>query len=473
MKTEKLISYLRSGFPCFWLRTHEPNRVRSEVYAMLKDFVRKDGEKYSIAEWTCTKNPNPLEALNGLAQAPDLTVLFAYNFHWFGDKPQVVQTIQDNIPLWSNGGKALVVVSPSEKIPFELQKDFVLLDLPLPEEKEILSAIKHIAPKEDIIPQEKGLQRLISACKGLTRAELESVLALSFVETEGKEFSIPVINQHKAMAIAKTGFLEVIKPTVTFNDIIGYNIYKDHILTTHDHPKAKGNISIGPPGCGKTSITKAIVAETGRFGVAVNMGRLFSKYQGETDQNINTVISLIEALGDCFVLIDEFEKQFAGASSDGSLDSGTTRRATGRWLDFLQNRPSGIYICATANSFNGIPDEYLRPGRWDSSPFYIDLPSAATRKKILELYVNKADMKMPKKIPNMEHFSGAEIEAMVHMAEMKGIELEQAAKSIIPQAKNASESIKRLREWAKLHAQPAEEDMPVKLNGKRKMDVGF
>jgi SpoVK/Ycf46/Vps4 family AAA+-type ATPase len=178
------------------------------------------------------------------------------------------------------------------------------------------------------------------------------------------------------------------------------------------------------------------------------MGSLFSKFQGETDQNINTVIDLITAIGDCIVLVDEFEKQFAGASSDGTLDSGTTRRATGRWLDFLQNRPQGVYIVGTANSFAGIPGEYLRPGRWDTSPFFIDLPTPDVRKNILEHYCKKAGINC-KMAPKMDLFSGAEIEALVHIASMRGISLKAAADTIIPQAKTMAENVEQLREWAK------------------------
>jgi SpoVK/Ycf46/Vps4 family AAA+-type ATPase len=247
---------------------------------------------------------------------------------------------------------------------------------------------------------------------------------------------------------------------------VGYDNFKQFILETIDNPKAKGVMAIGPPGCGKTTLMKAVVGETGKFGLSVNMGSLFSKFQGETDQNINTVIELITAIGDCVVLIDEFEKQFAGASSDGSLDSGTTRRATGRWLDFLQDRPRGVYVVGTANSFKGIPGEYLRPGRWDTSPFFIDLPSSDVRKQILQYYCKRLDIKHPQSpSPAMTDYSGAEIEAMCHIADMRGINLVDASECIIPQAKTMAESIEALREWAKDRTIPAEK--VIKGGGKK------
>ena len=170
----------------------------------------------------------------------------------------------------------------------------------------------------------------------------------------------------------------------------------------------------------------------------------------------------------------EFEKQFAGAGSDGSLDSGTTRRATGRWLDFLQDRPPGVYIVGTANSFTGIPGEYIRPGRWDSSPFFIDLPTQEVKMKILKYYIKKAELSAPKKQKilgsMMKDFSGAEVEALVHIANMRNTSLEDAAKCIIPQARTMSEDVNTLREWAKDRTIPAE-NIPSTKTSKHHLDI--
>jgi len=476
MKADKIINYLRAGFSAFWLRTSEPDHVRATVYETIKAFTRKDGGQYNINEWSMShQNKDPKSPLDALNSAEDYNLMFLYNWHWFSKQPGVVQTIQDNLRIWGNQGKAIICVSHTNEIPPELSKDFVLLDLSLPDTEEITHIINHMAPSKDVLPESNGdMHRLVNSCKGLARAELENVLALSIVETEGESFKVSTINDHKAQAIQKTGFLDVLAGDLTFADVIGYNVIKDFTLETIDDPRAKGIMAIGPPGCGKTSFMKALVGETGKFGLSVNMGSLFSKFQGETDQNINTVIDLITAIGDCIVLVDEFEKQFAGASSDGSLDSGTTRRATGRWLDFLQNRPQGVYIVGTANSFAGIPGEYLRPGRWDTSPFFIDLPTPEVRKNILEHYCKKAKIDC-KLAPKMDLFSGAEIEALVHIASMRGISLKAAADTIIPQAKTMAENVEQLREWAKDRCISAEKSIKggkvTPLKRRRKIDA--
>jgi len=475
MKATRIVNYLRSGFSLFWMSTFEPNRVRENIYEMIKSYERKDGNQYKIIDWTMAKEANPLKALQELTAADPFTILFAHNFHWFSDKPPIVQYIQDMIPQWQAQGKAFVSVSPVEKIPVELSKDFVLMEFNLPDKDEIITSIHRVMPDDSEIPN-KEVDQIVDSCRGLTRAEVEATLSLAWVEMEGKGFDIQTINEYKAQAIMKTGFLEVLQPIVTFADVIGYGNIKQFVLDTINNPKAKGIMTIGPPGCCKTTLMKAIVAETGKFGLSVSMGNLFSKFQGETDQRVKQTIDLIRSIGPCLVLIDEFEKQFAGSGSDGSLDSGTTKRATSKWLDFLQDRPDGVYIVGTANSFVGIPPEYLRPGRWDSSPFFLDLPTDRMKRKILEHYCKKADIKIPKKAYNlllMDKYSGAEVEALVHIASMRSISLYEAEKCVIATAKTSEDSITALREWAKDRTIPAEAVPGLKAinGGKRNLDV--
>jgi SpoVK/Ycf46/Vps4 family AAA+-type ATPase len=475
-KTEdRIINYLRAGFHLFWLKTHEPWRVKRNIYEALQNFQLKNGGTFKTLSWDCLENADFLYPLAQLTEAEENSVMFMYNYHWYMDKMKAIQTIQNLGPAWANMGKAAVVVSPVQKIPVELEKDFVVLDLQLPKEEEIRDAARIAVPDEGYIPSDNEvMQRICRSAIGLTRQEIENVFSLSIVE-HGK-FDIATINDYKAMTIAKSGFLDVLPTNLTFQDVIGYKEIKDFIMDSIFDPRAKGLMTIGVPGCGKTTLMKSIVGETGKFGLSVNMGRLFGKYQGETDKNVDAVIELITAIGDCLVLIDEFEKQFAGAGSSGELDSGTTRRATGRWLEFLQDRPQGAYIVATANSFKGIPGEFLRPGRWDTSPFFIDLPVPKVRKNIMSYYANKADIPIPKgkDYPEMKDFTGAEIEAMVHIADMRGIKLNEAEKCVIPQAITLKAEINALREWAKDTCLPADTSLPAMVaatDARRRVDV--
>lgn len=418
----KLINHLRAGFPCYWMTTSEPNRVKKLLYKALEEYPLSNGAHYKVNDWTCIKEKDPMAPLVALTEAEPNSVTFLYNYHWYIGKQPVIQAIQDFTPVWSNQGKAIVVVSAVESIPKELEKEFTMIPLTLPKEDEICSALEAVAPDDSYVPKDPDdINAIVRVSKGLTRREIENVFALSLVEHG--EFNTQTINDYRSQIVTKSGLADILSTDITFEDIIGYEELKNQVMDTIHKPDAKGIIAIGPAGTGKTTLMQAIANESGKLAVKIRTGKLFSKYQGETDQNVDALIDMLIALGDCFALFDEFEKQFAGVGSSGETDSGTGARMGGRFLEFFQDTPSGIYRGATCNSFYGIPPAYFRPGRWDSSPFYVGLPTDNVKSKILNYYIKKFDLakKQSKEIPKMVDWTGAEIEALCHNASMRDI----------------------------------------------------
>ena len=476
-KAKNIISYLRAGFSAFWISTPEPHRVEMMIGELIKSYTKKDGSQWEVKAWRCTtkdkETQDPVKVLEGINALPENTVILLHNFHWFLEKNKLlVQIIQDCFSEWANAGKAIVVISSTSNIPLEVQKYFTLLELPLPNEEELkVSMTKAISESPDEMKpkNEKEETQIIKSARGLTTNEAENVFALSLIE-HGK-LSPETIGDYKAQIISKSGFLTIVPKTRDFSCIKGLNPIKQDIRNTINDPKSKGSLLIGPPGTGKTTILYGIAGEfVEKIVLKVIIGKLFSKYHGETDANVDYVINLFIALaGNLVVILDEFEKQFSGVSESGDTDSGVTKRANSRWLDFFQDRPEGINVYGTANSFENIPPEYLRAGRWDTAPYYVGMPNAESRQEILEYYLKKHNMKKAKEKIKMDLWSGADIEALVHNASMRNIPLKDAVRLIRPQAITHKEQLEALEAWAKTNAIPAE-DAPVKKNG-RKLDV--
>lgn len=461
-----LENYLRAGFTCFWMTTNEPTRVKQNYYESLPETGSNGG--WTIKEWTClSKTPQPENPLIELSECEDNTVMFIYNYHFFIKQPKVIQLIQDSISEWAHSGKAIVVVSAIEAIPPELEKDFTLLSLDLPDENEIVLAVEEICSDErqKYLPTGQHLEEVVKASKGLTRRELANVYALSLVENKEKgekALDLITINDYRAQSIKKTGLAEVMESDITFEDVIGYDRPKAQVIDTIGNPDAKGVIWIGPPGTGKTTLGKAIANESGKLGIKVNTSQFKSKYQGESERLLREFFKMIISLGECYILLDEFDKQFAGSTGSGELDSGVAKAQVGMWLDFFQERPKGIYINATCNSFVGVPPALFRVGRWDSAPWYVGLPSKKVRQKMMTHFINKFELvdKQITKMPSTENWTGAEIEALCHNAKMRSMTLIEASQFVLPMYDTCREEIAELEEWAKGRAIPSEE-VPV------------
>lgn len=225
----------------------------------------------------------------------------------------------------------------------------------------------------------------------------------------------------------------------------------------------------------KTSLIKAFAGASGKLTLMVNTGSLFSKYQGETDKNVKALVDLAWSLGESYFVFDEMEKQFSGVGGSGDLDSGVTSRAISQFLDFFQNRPPGCYIGATCNSFKGLPPEYLRAGRWDTAPIFIDLPSKNVQKKILDYYIKKFKLKsnQVKEVPAMPNWTGSEIETLCHNAKMLNRSLMEVSKFVLPIYNTMKENIEELRQWS-IGRCIKEDDMftsKIKHEKKRRVDI--
>jgi len=451
----EITRYLGAGYSCFWIETAEPRRAAEAISKQLNEFTRKDGHQYVGAAWDCTnveqgKGINPLQPILTLDKAEDFMVMVLKNYHWYIEKPQIIQSIENRVEVWKGKGQAIVIISPSAKLPPELEKDFLLMGLPLPGDEEIVDTITFMqggtkGDKLTITDEKRDL--LVRSGKGLGRLELENSLALSFVTTGSFE---PVyLGEHKAMAVERQGLLEVVKTDLTLEDVVGYDQIKEFAWPIQeDH---LGFMSIGPTGTGKTYFMYCLCGQSGLPTFKLDAGKLTSKFRGEGDRLTREAQEMLTAVGECNLIIDEFEKQFAGAGGDGTLDSGSTKRETGKWLEFLEikNRPKGVHVFGTCNSFIGIPPEYFRPGRWDSAPFFIDLPTQEEQVAILAYWAERYGLP-PQGLgtKDMVQWTGAEIFACCHSASTRNWDLAKAARFILPAAKTNQEQVDALRHWA-------------------------
>ena len=145
------------------------------------------------------------------------------------------------------------------------------------------------------------------------------------------------------------------------------------------------------------------------------MGRIMGMYVGESEKNMRDALALADAISPCVLWVDELEKAFAGAGGSGHE---VTIRLFGTLLTWMQEKTSPVFVLATANDISKLPSELLRKGRFDDI-FYVDLPNAEERKKIIEIHLQKRrkqdmpSIAVDKLVQASEGFSGADIESAI------------------------------------------------------------
>jgi SpoVK/Ycf46/Vps4 family AAA+-type ATPase len=378
--------------------------------------------------------------------------------------------------------QAIIVLTPSAKVPQELAGHATVIEWPLPDRAEIaaiLDATISALPADirDTAAPNGARDSAIDAAVGLSGDEAQSCYAKSLVQL--RRIDPAAVANEKKRVIAKERVLEWYDPIEGGIAAVGgleplkawlgqRKLAYSPAAKAYGLPSPKGVMFVGPPGTGKSLTAKAIATAWQIPLLKVDLGALKSKFVGESESNLRKAFSVIESVGRCIVWFDEVEKSLAGATQ-GAADGGVSSDALGAILTWMQEKRGEAFVVATANDAASLPPELLRKGRFDEL-FFLDLPSQTERAQILQtaLVANGRGAVVidhAKIAKATDGWTGSEIAAIVPDAlfgafadgerEITTDDLVEAAKSVVPLSKTAAEKIARLREWAAGRARPA------------------
>jgi cell division protease FtsH len=196
---------------------------------------------------------------------------------------------------------------------------------------------------------------------------------------------------------------------ITWNDVIGMDEAKQEALEIVKLIKdraelqriggkiLKGIIMLGPPGCGKTYLAKAIATEAGMPFIAMSGSEFVEMFVGVGAGRIRSLFKraqqLAELEGGCIIFIDEIDAVGARRGMDsgfgGTTEHNTTLNQLLVEMDGLKDKDYNIVLVGATNAPENYLDEaLLRPGRFDRK-IYVDKPSLADREKLFDYYLKK------------------------------------------------------------------------------------
>ncbi|MCX5712100.1 MAG: AAA family ATPase, partial [Candidatus Omnitrophica bacterium] len=159
----------------------------------------------------------------------------------------------------------------------------------------------------------------------------------------------------------------------------------------------KGILMLGPPGCGKTYLAKAIATEAKMPFISMSGSEFVEMFVGVGAGRIRSLFKkaaqLAEMEGGCIIFIDEIDAVGAQRSADGGFGGQTETNTTLNQLlvemDGLKEKDVNIVIIGATNMAEGFLDAaLLRPGRFDRK-IYVDKPSLDDRQKLFAYYLSK------------------------------------------------------------------------------------
>lgn len=203
--------------------------------------------------------------------------------------------------------------------------------------------------------------------KSLDVARRELVMSSSILEFyEADDSPLRGMENFEEYIFRTKAFLDKEKQSQNDYDII-------HLLGNVQQ-KPSGVLISGIPGSGKSQMAKRLSYEFEIPLVRLDMGRLQSKFVGESQKNLMAALDLAEAMQPVILWIDEIDKALSGQNSE----DGVMRQLVGILLNWMQektNTNSNVFLYCTANDISNLPPELFRSGRFDEK-FYTFLPSA-------------------------------------------------------------------------------------------------
>ncbi|MBI3323812.1 MAG: AAA family ATPase [Candidatus Omnitrophica bacterium] len=196
---------------------------------------------------------------------------------------------------------------------------------------------------------------------------------------------------------------------VAWSDVIGMEEAKmeawELVELLRDHAKIKqiggkilrGILLIGPPGCGKTYLAKAIATEAELPFLSISGSEFIEIFVGTGPARVRKIFKKARQMarveGGCILFIDELDAVGTSRGADLGFGAQTERNNTVNELliqmDGLESGGQNIIVIGATNAGEEVLDPaLLRPGRLDRK-IYVDRPGLEDREKLFAYYLGK------------------------------------------------------------------------------------
>ncbi len=218
------------------------------------------------------------------------------------------------------------------------------------------------------------------------------------------------------------------KPSITYEDVAGLDEQVESVREAIELPLVKpelfekvgivppkGVLLVGPPGCGKTLLAKAVANHTDATFIRMVGSELAQKYIGEGGRMVRELFSLAKEKAPSVIFLDEIDaigaKRLDGSTSGDREVQRTLMQLLAELdgFDALQD----VKIIAATNRPDILDDALLRPGRFDRV-IEIPIPDDASRKAILGVHLSSMNTKkiaIGRVVERTKGYSGAELKA--------------------------------------------------------------
>jgi cell division protease FtsH len=223
---------------------------------------------------------------------------------------------------------------------------------------------------------------------------------------------------------------------VTFDDVAGAQEAKDEVREVVEFLKnpsrftriggriPRGVLLVGPPGCGKTLLAKAIAGEAEVPFFSISGSDFVEMFVGVGASRVRDLFKQARENSPCIIFLDEIDavgRRRGSGMGGGHDEREQTLNAILVEMDGF-GTDEGIIVIAATNRPDVLDPALLRPGRFDRE-VTIELPDFEGREEILRVHLKKVKAgpdAEPRTIAKLTPgYSGADLAAIVNEAAIR------------------------------------------------------
>ncbi|MFZ8894623.1 MAG: AAA family ATPase [bacterium] len=228
-------------------------------------------------------------------------------------------------------------------------------------------------------------------------------------------------------------------PNVKWEEVGGLSAVKSRLIEAVEWPlryghlfaqaglrPSRGILLVGPPGCGKTLLAKALATESQANFVAMKGADLHSKYVGESEQRLRDIFRKARQAAPCILFFDELDA-FLPARGMMGLDAAVSERILAQFLVEMDGieELKGVLVLGATNRVDRLDEAILRPGRFDEIVKFAP-PDAMEREEILKIHLKQKPLSDEVDANYLagltEGWSGAELSAACNRAALLAVQ---------------------------------------------------
>ncbi len=319
----------------------------------------------------------------------------------------------------------------------EITHGFVGADLAALCREAAMNALRRILPDIDL--EEQTIPKEILEKLFVTRSDFMD--ALKFISPSAlREVFIEVPDVHWE----DIGGLEELKETL--REAVEWPLnYPDAFKRIGIQPP-KGILLFGPPGTGKTMLSKAVATESKANFISVKGSEILSKWFGESERKISEIFKKARQASPCIVFFDELDA-IAPMRGTGIGEPRVVERMVNTLLSEMDGLEEleGVVILGATNRPDLLDTALIRPGRFDEIVL-VPPPDEKSRLEIFKVHTKgmslDKDVDIKELAKKTEGYSGADIAAVCRKAGMLALHDNIESKSV--SARHFKEALDRI-----------------------------